>query len=60
MNRWQIGNIKITQVVEVEAMGGTRFILPQATPEAIQPIDWLIPHRHGRAPNYCRYLPRQR
>ena len=37
MNRWQIGNIKITQVVEVEAMGGTRFILPQATPEAIQP-----------------------
>ena len=44
MNRWQIGNIKITQVVEVEAMGGTRFILPQATPEAIQPIDWLIPH----------------
>ncbi|WP_293962897.1 MBL fold metallo-hydrolase [Sneathiella sp.] len=44
MNRWQIGDIKITQVVEVEAMGGTRFILPQATPEAIQPIDWLIPH----------------
>ncbi|MEX1035158.1 MAG: MBL fold metallo-hydrolase, partial [Sneathiella sp.] len=44
MNRWQIGNIKITQVVEVEAIGGTRFILPQATPEAIQPIDWLIPH----------------
>ncbi|MCF8467975.1 MAG: MBL fold metallo-hydrolase [Sneathiella sp.] len=44
MNTWQVGSVKITRVVEVEAMGGTRFILPQATPEAIKPIDWLIPH----------------
>ena len=44
MNTWQIGSVKITRVVEVEATGGTRFILPQATPETIQPIDWLVPH----------------
>lgn len=44
MNTWQIGQVKITRVVEVEATGGTRFILPQATPEAVQPIDWLVPH----------------
>ncbi|PHQ71350.1 MAG: MBL fold metallo-hydrolase [Sneathiella sp.] len=44
MNSWTIGEVKITRVVEVEVTGGTRFILPQATPEAILPIDWLIPH----------------
>ncbi|MZR31406.1 MBL fold metallo-hydrolase [Sneathiella litorea] len=44
MSNWQVGNVKITRVVEVEATGGTRFILPQATPEAVQPIDWLVPH----------------
>lgn len=44
MNRWQIGDVTITRVVEVEAMGGTRFILPQATPEAVQPLDWMVPH----------------
>lgn len=44
MNKWQIGKVKITRVIEVEATGGTRFILPQASPDAIQPIDWLVPH----------------
>tara|TARA_R100000005_G_scaffold96705_2_gene86397 strand:- start:3015 stop:3887 length:873 start_codon:yes stop_codon:yes gene_type:complete len=44
MNRWQIGDVTITRVVEVEAIGGTRFILPQATPEAVQPLDWMVPH----------------
>jgi len=44
MNSWTIGDVKITRVVEVEATGGTRFILPHATPEVIRPIDWLIPH----------------
>lgn len=44
MNSWQVGNIKITRVVEMEVTGGTKFILPQATPEAVLPIDWLQPH----------------
>jgi glyoxylase-like metal-dependent hydrolase (beta-lactamase superfamily II) len=44
MSNWQIGNVKITRVVEVEATGGTRFILPQASPDAVKPIDWLVPH----------------
>ena len=44
MSNWQIGNVKITRVVEIEATGGTRFLLPQASPEAIKPIDWLVPH----------------
>ena len=44
MNTWQIGDVKVTRVVELEIPGGTRFLLPQATPEAILPIEWLRPH----------------
>jgi glyoxylase-like metal-dependent hydrolase (beta-lactamase superfamily II) len=42
--QWQIGNVKITKVVELEATGGSRFILPDATREAAQEIGWLYPH----------------
>jgi len=44
MNVWTIGNVRITRVVELEIAGGTRFILPDATPEACRKIDWLQPH----------------
>ena len=44
MNCWQIGDVKISRVVELEIPGGTRFLLPQATPETILPIEWLRPH----------------
>ena len=44
MNQWQIGDIKITRIVEVEIAGGTRFILPDALRDAVKPIDWLRPH----------------
>ncbi|MCB1512444.1 MAG: MBL fold metallo-hydrolase, partial [Hyphomicrobiaceae bacterium] len=42
--KWQIGDVTVTKVVEIETTGGSRFILPQATREAILPISWLIPH----------------
>ncbi len=51
MRTWRIGDVKITKVVELEIAGGTRFILPQATPETILPIAWLQPHfanAHGK------------
>jgi glyoxylase-like metal-dependent hydrolase (beta-lactamase superfamily II) len=41
--RWRIGEVTITKIVELEVSGGSRFILPQATPEAILPIVWLQP-----------------
>src|SRR5919201_4221203 len=41
---WQIGSVKVTKIVEVETLGHTRFILPQATREAVQAIEWLCPH----------------
>ena len=44
MLRWKIGAVTITKIVEFEATGGSRFILPQATREAVLPIAWLRPH----------------
>ncbi|WP_135468811.1 MBL fold metallo-hydrolase [Crenalkalicoccus roseus] len=42
--RWRIGRVTVTRVVEMEATGGSRFLLPQATPEAVREIGWLAPH----------------
>jgi len=44
MISWQIGKVKITRIVELESVGGSRFILPDATPEAVLAYDWLTPH----------------
>ncbi len=44
MNRWQIGKVTITRIVELEVAGGSRFILPDATREACLPIEWMKPH----------------
>jgi glyoxylase-like metal-dependent hydrolase (beta-lactamase superfamily II) len=44
MLKWRIGEVTITRILELEATGGTRFILPDATPEACREIAWLAPH----------------
>jgi len=44
---WRIGDITITKLVEKEmttAAGGERSALPDAWPEAILEMPWLIPH----------------
>ncbi len=41
--KWRIGKVAVTKIVELEVTGGSRFILPQATPEAVLPIEWLQP-----------------
>jgi glyoxylase-like metal-dependent hydrolase (beta-lactamase superfamily II) len=41
---WTIGRVRITKIVELETTGGTRFILPQAGPEDIKRLPWLVPH----------------
>jgi glyoxylase-like metal-dependent hydrolase (beta-lactamase superfamily II) len=43
MMKWRVGEVTVTKIVELEVTGGSRFILPQATPEAILPIGWLQP-----------------
>lgn len=42
MNTWQVGDVTITQIVELTFEGLEAF-LPQATPEAVLPIEWLRP-----------------
>jgi len=44
MLKWTIGDVTVTRILELEATGGSRFILPQATPEVIRGIGWLAPH----------------
>jgi len=45
--RWQIGDVRVTRVVDATAHDeGTRiseFILPMATPDALAPLAWLRP-----------------
>jgi glyoxylase-like metal-dependent hydrolase (beta-lactamase superfamily II) len=41
---WTIGAVTVTRIVELEAVGGSKFILPQATREAAREIAWLAPH----------------
>jgi glyoxylase-like metal-dependent hydrolase (beta-lactamase superfamily II) len=40
---WKVGNVKITKIVELEAVGGSRFLLPQATYDEVRKLPWLAP-----------------
>jgi len=42
--RWRVGDVTITRIVELEVAGGSRFILPDATPDACRDIEWMKPH----------------
>jgi len=44
MLHWTIGDVRVTRIVEIESTGGSRFILPDATPEACVPMRWMQPH----------------
>jgi glyoxylase-like metal-dependent hydrolase (beta-lactamase superfamily II) len=41
--KWQIGDVRITQFIEIDTIGGKAYILPQATPEALREIGALRP-----------------
>jgi len=38
-----VGSVRITRIVELE-MPGLSFVLPEAIPENLLPIEWLAPH----------------
>ena len=40
---WSVGGVKISRFVEMETVGGTRFILPLAGPDEIRKLLWLMP-----------------
>ena len=45
MQRWQIGDVKITRIVEQEDTSmGPEVLVVEATPENVMPIEWLQPH----------------
>ena len=43
-NVWRVGDVVIKRIVEIESVGGSRFILPDATREACLEYEWLQPH----------------
>lgn len=51
VNQWQVGDVWITRIVELEIAGGTRFILPDATRDACLELDWMRPHFMDEAGN---------
>jgi glyoxylase-like metal-dependent hydrolase (beta-lactamase superfamily II) len=44
MQRWQIGDVTITRVIESEAAFDMSMLLPNATPENIRKEEWLRPN----------------
>jgi len=42
--QWKIGKVAVTKIVEMETVGRTKFILPQATQDEVRKIRWLEPH----------------
>lgn len=43
MLRWQVGDVRITRIQELEAPG-LKWLLPDATPENLEKIDWIGPY----------------
>ena len=43
MNKWQVGEVKITQLVELTTASLGPYLLPQATPDELRKISWLSP-----------------
>ena len=43
MHKWQIGDVKITQIVELTTASLGPYLLPQATPEVLNAIPWMGP-----------------
>ena len=41
--KWQIGDVRITQIVELTTASLGPHLLPQATPAAMQTIPWMAP-----------------
>ena len=42
--KWKIGGVTVTRIVESEMSGGLSRFLPDATREAVSEIPWLQPH----------------
>jgi glyoxylase-like metal-dependent hydrolase (beta-lactamase superfamily II) len=43
MLKWRIGDVRVTQIVELTTASLGPYLLPQATPERLLPVPWLKP-----------------
>ncbi|MFG2755120.1 MBL fold metallo-hydrolase [Streptomyces wuyuanensis] len=43
MSSWKIGDVTVTKITELEAVGDTELMLPQATPQEVRRAAWLSP-----------------
>ena len=43
MHIWQIGDVKITQLIELTTASLGPYLIPQATPEKMKKVKWLSP-----------------
>jgi glyoxylase-like metal-dependent hydrolase (beta-lactamase superfamily II) len=41
---WKVGDAQVTKVVELETTGSATWILPDAKPDRLARIPWLVPH----------------
>jgi glyoxylase-like metal-dependent hydrolase (beta-lactamase superfamily II) len=41
--QWTVGRVRITEIVELDSVGGTRFILPQIGPHDVLTLPWMMP-----------------
>ncbi|MCH8140415.1 MAG: MBL fold metallo-hydrolase [Proteobacteria bacterium] len=48
MLKWQIGSVRVTQVVELTTASLGPYLLPQATPEALADLPWVAPFLDDR------------
>lgn len=44
MTSWQVGDVRITKILEGEYIVRADMLLPDASRELIQSVDWLVPH----------------
>lgn len=42
MNRWQVGEVQVTKIVESEGLWDPTRLVPQATPEIVLEHDWAV------------------
>lgn len=48
MLQWQVGDVRITQIVELTTASLGPYLLPQATPEALDQLPWVTPFLDDR------------
>lgn len=54
VNRWQVGDVRITRIIELESLFPSDLMMVGTTAEQIKTVDWLHPH-YADADGMLRY-----